>query len=241
MSKKPPTDLKSVLQNEIKEWHFHIYFHQGNAEEQHYALELRDAVLRLRRDGAFIAVPLFRVNTDPIGPHPAGKHDVQLERVENLNPAGSCSYEVWAPSETFASLFSYLALHRGPLSILVHPLTREEVSVYPALESRSQFSPGSSRKISPAHATDVAIDPPSVLTDDCRDHQIRSAWIGPSWPLDLSKLPVRSETIPLQYPSLKVGYSSNVPFMNLEDRAILGANVEKMLLKEKDAARAPVP
>ncbi|CAK5279198.1 unnamed protein product [Mycena citricolor] len=223
MSKKPPTDLKSVLQNEIKEWHFHIYFHQGNAEEQHYALELRDAVLRLRRDGAFIAVPLFRVNTDPIGPHPAG------------------SYEVWAPSETFASLFSYFALHRGPLSILVHPLTREEVSVYPALESRSQFSPGSSRKISPAHAADVAIDPPSVLTDDCRDHQIRSAWIGPSWPLDLSKLPVRSETIPLQYPSLKVGYSSNVPFMNLEDRAILGANVEKMLLKEKDAARAPVP
>jgi DOPA 4,5-dioxygenase len=35
-------------------------------------MELRDAVLQLRRDGAFIAVPLFRVNTDPIGPHPVG-------------------------------------------------------------------------------------------------------------------------------------------------------------------------
>jgi hypothetical protein len=29
--------------------------------------------------------------------------------------------------------------------------------------------------------------------------------------------------------------------MNLEDRAALGANVEKVLLKEKDAARAPIP
>lgn len=52
--------------------HIDIYFHQGNAEEHHFALELRDAVLRLRRDGAFIAVPLFRVNTDPMGPHPVG-------------------------------------------------------------------------------------------------------------------------------------------------------------------------
>jgi DOPA 4,5-dioxygenase len=50
-----------------------IYFHQRNEEEHKAALELRDAVLRLRRDGAFIAVPLYRVNTDPIGPHPCGK------------------------------------------------------------------------------------------------------------------------------------------------------------------------
>ena len=49
-----------------------IYFHQNNAEELQAALELRDAVLRLRRDGAFVAVPLFRVNTGPQGPHPVG-------------------------------------------------------------------------------------------------------------------------------------------------------------------------
>lgn len=91
------------------------------------------------------------------------------------------------------------------------------------------------------------------------DHELRSAWIGPSFPLDLTKLPIRSEEIPLQYPSLsmsltpslqcaisdqawtEVGYSSKVPYMNLEDRAALGANVEKVLLKEKDAARAPIP
>ncbi|KAJ6594629.1 DOPA-like domain-containing protein [Mycena capillaripes] len=183
MTKKPPTDLKTVLESEIKEWHFHIYFHQENAEEHHAAMELRDAVLRLRRDGAFIAVPLFRVNTTPMGPHPVG------------------SYEIWAPSETFSSVFSYLCMNRGQLSILVHPLTR----------------------------------------DEREDYEHRNAWIGPSFPLDLSKLAIRREELPLQYPSLKVGYSSKVPYMNLEDRAALGANVEKVLLKEMDAARAPIP
>ena len=54
-----------------------IYFHQRNAAEHHAALELRDAVLRLRRDGAFVAVPLFRVNTEPIGPHPVGQYYAQ--------------------------------------------------------------------------------------------------------------------------------------------------------------------
>ncbi|KAF8954968.1 DOPA-like domain-containing protein [Flammula alnicola] len=177
---KPPTDLKTVVDAEIKEWHFHIYFHQNNADEHAAALQLRDAVLRLRRDGAFVAVPLFRVNTAPIGPHPVG------------------SYEIWGPSETFASVFSYLCMHRGDLSILVHPLTREQ------------------RK----------------------DHEIRNAWIGPSFPLDLSTLPLRSDEIPLQYPSLKLGYSAK-PSLSLEMRLKLGANVEHLLASEKEAARAP--
>ncbi|KAG6831238.1 hypothetical protein H0H87_005803 [Tephrocybe sp. NHM501043] len=128
----PPTDIEDVLKDEIKEWYFHIYFHQKNSSAHHAALELRDAVLRLRRDGAFVAVPLFRVNTDPMGPHPIG------------------SYEIWVPSETFSSVFSYLCMHRGDLS----------------------------------------------------DHEFRNAWIGPSFALDLSTLPLRSDEIPLQYPSL---------------------------------------
>jgi len=49
-----------------------IYFHQSNEQEHQAALELRDAVLRLRRDGAFVAVPLRRVNLEPAGPHPVG-------------------------------------------------------------------------------------------------------------------------------------------------------------------------
>ncbi|KAF8157422.1 hypothetical protein K438DRAFT_339102 [Mycena galopus ATCC 62051] len=74
-----------------------------------------------------------------------------------------------------------------------------------------------------------------------RDDENRRAWIGPAYPLDLTRLPVRSDELPLQYPSLNVGYSSKVPFMNLEDRAALKVNVERILLKEKDAAWAPIP
>lgn len=54
-------------------WVIDIYFHQKNVLEKEAALNLRDAVLRLRRDGAFVAAPLHRVNVEPIGPHPAGQ------------------------------------------------------------------------------------------------------------------------------------------------------------------------
>ncbi|KAJ3740479.1 DOPA-like domain-containing protein [Lentinula detonsa] len=179
---RPPNDLKEVLDNEVKEWHFHIYFAQKNADQHHAALELRDAVLRLRRDGAFVAVPLFRVNTEPIGPHLLG------------------SYEIWVPAETFSSVFSYLCMNRGMLSILVHPLTREQ-----------RF-----------------------------DHESRSAWLGPTLPLDLSTLPLKSDEIPLQYASLRLGYSSETTPLSLDDRRRLGANVENLLKNEKGAARAPL-
>jgi len=181
MSHQPQTQLKEVLDSEIREWHFHIYFHQKNTQEHNAAHALRNAVLSLRRDGAFVAVPLFRVNHEPMGPHPVG------------------SYEIWVPSESFASVFSYLALNRGNLSILVHPLTREQRA----------------------------------------DHEVRNAWLGPSFPLDLSTLPLKSEDIPLQYPSLKLGYSTRTPDLSLEERRRLGTAVEEILKGEPEAAPAP--
>jgi len=181
ISQDPPTDLQTVLNDEIKEWHFHIYFHQRNQAEHQAALKLRDAVLRLRRDGAFVAVPLFRVNLEPIGPHPAG------------------SYEIWCPAESFTSVFSYLCMHCGELSVLIHPLTREE------------------RK----------------------DHDTRKAWLGPSFPLDLTQLPVRSEEVPLQYASLGLGYSSTAKQPSLEERRAAGKKVERILEDEPEAAKSP--
>ena len=92
-----------------------IYFHQNSAAEHQAALTLRDAVLRLRRDGAFVAVPLFRVNLAPIGPHPVGKSlqsSPEEDRTE-INVLGS--YEIWCPSESFSSVFSYLCMNRGDL------------------------------------------------------------------------------------------------------------------------------
>ncbi|KAF9453678.1 DOPA 4,5-dioxygenase [Macrolepiota fuliginosa MF-IS2] len=177
---EPQSDLKTVLETEIKEWHFHIYFHQNNDEEHQAALKLRDTVLRLRRDGAFVAVPLFRVNMDPMGPHPVG------------------SYEVWCPAETFSAVFSYMCLNRGNLSVLIHPLTREHR----------------------------------------RDHEHRIAWLGQPYALDLSKLPVYTEELPLQYAALRLGYSAPES-LSIEDRLKIGNNIETILSADKDAAKAP--
>ncbi|KAL7423603.1 hypothetical protein Q5752_001184 [Cryptotrichosporon argae] len=43
-----------------------------------------------------------------MGPHPAG------------------SYEIWVPDTSFSDVFFYLASNRGDLSVLVHPLSREQ-------------------------------------------------------------------------------------------------------------------
>ncbi|CAO3594187.1 unnamed protein product [Absidia cylindrospora] len=76
-----------------------------NNEQKQAALTLRNRVLSLVKDGFFKVVPLYRVNYQPIGPHPVG------------------SYEVWCPTEYFARAFSFFTLNRGELSILIHPLT----------------------------------------------------------------------------------------------------------------------
>ncbi|KAG8719558.1 hypothetical protein FRC09_010948 [Ceratobasidium sp. 395] len=180
---EPPSDVEHVVEEEIRYVTStnHIYFLQRNQRQHAAALALRDAVLRLRRDGAFVAVPLYRVNTDPIGPHPAG------------------SYEIWVPSESFVSVYSYLCQHRGELSILVHPLTREE------------------RK----------------------DHEYRNSWMGPSFPLNLDTLPIRSDEIPLQYPLLKLGYSSIITQPTIEQRKATGRKIEQALRGDKEAAPAP--
>jgi len=122
-----------------------IYFHTEIPREHKAALELRDAVLRLRRDGAFVAVPLLRVDAKPFGPHPIGELlEMLVSSLSEYFAKGS--YEIWVPSESFVSVYSYLVLNRGELrwyplalflivsdwialSVLVHPLTREVVSV----------------------------------------------------------------------------------------------------------------
>jgi DOPA 4,5-dioxygenase len=47
----PQTDLKTVVESRNREWHFHIYFLIQSKTDTAAALALRDAVLRLRRDG----------------------------------------------------------------------------------------------------------------------------------------------------------------------------------------------
>jgi DOPA 4,5-dioxygenase len=94
----PESDVSAVVKERVKEWHFHIYFLLQSPIEKAAALALRDAVLRLRLAGkhaspacnllqdslmggvlgAFVAVPLWRVNEYPMGPHPAGSYEVSI-------------------------------------------------------------------------------------------------------------------------------------------------------------------
>lgn len=50
---RPQTDLKTVVESRNREWHFHIYFLLQSPVDTAAALALRDAVLRLRRDGQY--------------------------------------------------------------------------------------------------------------------------------------------------------------------------------------------
>lgn len=47
----PQQELQEVVQSRTREWHFHIYFLLQSETEKAAALALRDAVLKLRRDG----------------------------------------------------------------------------------------------------------------------------------------------------------------------------------------------
>lgn len=93
---------------EIKEYHFHVYWFVNDPKTQKLAFELRDKILELNNQKYFVAIPLETVNHEPRGPHPIA------------------SYEVWVPWEYFAKAYSFFLLNRKELNILLHPLTQLE-------------------------------------------------------------------------------------------------------------------
>ncbi|KAL2917635.1 hypothetical protein HK105_202922 [Polyrhizophydium stewartii] len=102
--------LPAPIDDEIKEYHFHVYWFLNDPKTEALAMALRQRILELNDQGYFVAVPLATVNRVPRGPHPIG------------------SYEVWVPFEHFARAYSFFTLNRpDPLIILLHPLTRHEV------------------------------------------------------------------------------------------------------------------
>ncbi|CAG8470559.1 8854_t:CDS:2 [Diversispora eburnea] len=94
---------------EIKEFHFHVYFFQKNQKQQESALKLREKIIELTEKGFFHPVPFQNVNYTPVGPHSIG------------------SYEVWCPKEHFSRVYSWFIYHRGIHSVLIHPLTKEQL------------------------------------------------------------------------------------------------------------------
>ncbi len=84
------------------DWHAHIYF---DATTRGEALALRQTLRELGLSG----VRLGNVNEGPRGPHTVP------------------SYEVHIPELHLAALKAWFRANRGPLSVLLHPLTPDEV------------------------------------------------------------------------------------------------------------------
>ncbi|RMY74630.1 hypothetical protein D0864_09979 [Hortaea werneckii] len=83
----------------------HIYFLQTSPSESQFAQELWE---RIRRE--FPELRIYRVWDKPIGPHPVAMFEVNL----------------FTP-EQFGAFVPWLVIHRGPLSVLLHPNTGDDV------------------------------------------------------------------------------------------------------------------
>ncbi|KAL1991313.1 hypothetical protein VTN49DRAFT_5305 [Thermomyces lanuginosus] len=79
----------------------HIYHFQNNASQQKYARELHE---RIRRE--FPELRIYRFFDRPVGPHPVAMFEVNL----------------FTPAQ-FGAFIPWLAINRGPLSVLIHPNT----------------------------------------------------------------------------------------------------------------------
>jgi len=80
---------------------FHIYYIQSSPAETKYASELHE---RIRRE--FPELRIYKFWDKPVGPHPVAMFEVN----------------VFNPHQTGA-FFSWLAVNRGPCSVLIHPNT----------------------------------------------------------------------------------------------------------------------
>lgn len=90
---------------------------------------------------------------------------------------------------------------------------------------------------SPPPQKSVLIHP--LTADQRRDHEHRHGWMGTPWPIYLDALPSEGE-IPLQYPELGLGWSTApAEEVSLEDRRRKGAEVERALEGDSEAAPAP--
>ena len=85
---------------QILDWHAHVYFDPAS----------RDAAwaLRERIEKAF-PIEMGRFHEKPVGPHPR------------------FSYQVAFKNEQFAPLLSWLTLHRGDLTVFIHPNTGHDL------------------------------------------------------------------------------------------------------------------
>lgn len=93
----------------------HVYYFQTNPDQARYARELWE---RIRRE--FPELRIYTLWDRPVGPHPVAMFEVNL-----LTPA------------QFGAFVPWLAVWRGPLSVLIHPNTVEPDVPPPERELRN--------------------------------------------------------------------------------------------------------
>ncbi|EIM79543.1 uncharacterized protein STEHIDRAFT_135697 [Stereum hirsutum FP-91666 SS1] len=89
------------IHNSSNGFDFHIYYMQCVPAQLEYARLLHE---RVRRE--FPELHVFKFFEEPIGPHPTAMFEVNT----------------FSPHQTGA-FFSWLTVHRGPCSVLIHPNT----------------------------------------------------------------------------------------------------------------------
>ncbi|KAJ7281498.1 DOPA-like domain-containing protein [Mycena rebaudengoi] len=92
---------------------FHIYYMHTVPAQLTFARRLHE---RIRRE--FPELRIYKFWERPIGPHPTAMFEVNT----------------FSPHQTGA-LFSWLVVHRGPCSVLIHPNTDDELADHTALAS----------------------------------------------------------------------------------------------------------
>ncbi|KAJ3739766.1 DOPA-like domain-containing protein [Lentinula detonsa] len=93
------------IDNKGNGFDFHIYYMHTLPVHLNYARQLHE---RIRRE-----FPELRIH--PMEEHPMGPH-----------PTGSFQVDTFNPHET-GTLMTWLVIHRGPLSVLIHPNTDDEL------------------------------------------------------------------------------------------------------------------
>ncbi|EWC44636.1 Uncharacterized protein DRE_06625 [Drechslerella stenobrocha 248] len=83
----------------------HVYYHEPNKQQKDFARSLWE---RIRHE--FPELKVFRFWEKPIGPHLTAMFEVNL----------------FTPAQ-FGAFIPWLMMHRGPLSVLVHPHTGDEL------------------------------------------------------------------------------------------------------------------
>lgn len=115
-------------QEPVKEWKFHVYWHMNNEIEYKKVLELRDDLLALVRQKKILAV--FDGVTSEVMPGllSTGAIPAVINQPKGAHVAPQL--EIWVPQESIAPVLSFLTLSRGPLSILMAPVSRFEMEDY---------------------------------------------------------------------------------------------------------------